>query len=44
LRHEARLRLQIGPRGLVIEPMNAAAEALVSQAADKAGAPADGLR
>jgi hypothetical protein len=28
----------------VIEPMNAAAEALVSQAADKAGAPADGLR
>jgi hypothetical protein len=44
LRHEARLRLQIGPRGLVLEPMNAAAEALVSQAADKAGAPADGLR
>lgn len=44
LRHEARLRLQIGPDGLVIEPVNAAAEALATQAPGQARASAERLR
>ncbi|HSQ68634.1 MAG TPA: hypothetical protein VLM41_01005 [Steroidobacteraceae bacterium] len=44
LRHEARLRVQIGAEGLMIEPMNAAAEALASQAPGRTRASAERLR
>jgi hypothetical protein len=44
LRHEARLRLQIGPEGLMIEPVNAAAQALATQVPGQARASAERLR
>lgn len=44
LRHKARLRLQIGPDGLMIVPMGAAAEASATQAPGEARASAERLR